>query len=112
MILRFEKVDIMDGNNKQKVQEVKRNCLIISRERELQKPCMSAFSAVEMLRGRGPLVQPRRGIKAGCWPSAVFMNKWSLDTLPSLNLAAPARADPVPVPGFSICFPKSLDLLA
>lgn len=73
---------------------------------------MSAFIAVETLHGRGPSVQPRRGMKAGCWPSAVFMNKWSLDTLPSLNLAVPARGDPVPVPGLSICFPKSLDLLA
>lgn len=58
----------MDGNNKWKVQEVKKNCLIISLERGLQKNCISAFSLVETLQGMTPAVQLGQGIKQVAGP--------------------------------------------
>ena len=104
----------MDGNNKWKVQEVKKNCLIISLEHGLQKNCISAFSLVETLQGMTPAVQLGQGLKQ----VAVFMNKRSLDTLPYLNLSVFCELTPcqqracASPTNLSICFARIFYLLA
>jgi hypothetical protein len=73
---------------------------------------MSASILMEMLHGTDPSEKPRQGIKAGCWPSAVFMNKWSLDTLPSLNLCSFCQERSCASPRVQHLFSKELGFVS